>query len=241
MPDRHPFAALVLGICLIAAAAILATTWRGNVKIAQTLDVVGSAKMDLMSDLGRLTCSLQASGSTAEAAYTALQGQIPILTEYLAGMGLTGDAIEPSPINTWTVDEFDSNGRPTGRVLSYEAQQQFVVESKDVDLIKRVSLDLASLVTKGVDIHTQSPEYLYLELSDVKVEVQALAAKDAMERARRIAEASGAKIGPIRDATVGVLQITPQHSTMVSDYGINDNSSIEKQITAVVHAKFAIQ
>ncbi len=41
-------------------------------------------------------------------------------------------------------------------------------------------------------------------------------------------------------ARVGVLQITPVHSVNVSDYGINDLSSIEKKITGVVNATFRI-
>ena len=62
-----------------------------------------------------------------------------------------------------------------------------------------------------------------------------------MRRAKKVSAAAGATLGPIRDARMGVLQVTPRHSTVVSDYGVNDNSSIEKQITAVVHAKFAIE
>jgi hypothetical protein len=40
---------------------------------------------------------------------------------------------------------------------------------------------------------------------------------------------------------MGVLQITPKFSNMISDYGINDLSSIEKEITAVVNASFEIK
>jgi hypothetical protein len=40
---------------------------------------------------------------------------------------------------------------------------------------------------------------------------------------------------------MGVMQITPVNSTEVSDYGINDTSSIEKAITAIVTASFEVQ
>jgi hypothetical protein len=39
---------------------------------------------------------------------------------------------------------------------------------------------------------------------------------------------------------MGVFQITPRYSTEVSDYGINDVSSVDKDITAVVRVTFAI-
>ncbi|OQB37667.1 MAG: hypothetical protein BWY06_02289 [Candidatus Latescibacteria bacterium ADurb.Bin168] len=40
---------------------------------------------------------------------------------------------------------------------------------------------------------------------------------------------------------MGVFQITPRNSTMVSDYGINDTSSREKDVTAVVSVTFAVE
>ena len=39
---------------------------------------------------------------------------------------------------------------------------------------------------------------------------------------------------------MGVFQITPRNSTDVSDYGINDTSSREKDVTAVVTVTFGL-
>ncbi len=39
---------------------------------------------------------------------------------------------------------------------------------------------------------------------------------------------------------MGVLQITPADSNEVSDSGMNDTSSLDKDITAVVNMGFAI-
>jgi hypothetical protein len=40
---------------------------------------------------------------------------------------------------------------------------------------------------------------------------------------------------------MGVFQITPRFSTEISDYGVNDVSSIDKDVTAVVRATFVIR
>ena len=40
---------------------------------------------------------------------------------------------------------------------------------------------------------------------------------------------------------MGVLQIEPVNSTEVSDYGINDTTSIEKKVVAVVNATFTVK
>ncbi|MBD3220414.1 DUF541 domain-containing protein [bacterium] len=237
----HVPAAIILGVSLVIATIILATTWRGNVKAAQTLKVTGSAKMELTSDLGRLRLTVQGDGSTAEAAWNDLQRQLPLVFGFMDDLGVDAAAIERHPVNRWSIDEFDANGNRTGRALSHQTSQDLTVELADVQLIKRLSLDLSSLVTQGVNVRAMPPQYLFTGLAEVKDEVQALAATDAMRRARRVADAAGAALGPIRDARMGVLQVTPRHSTVVSDYGVNDNSSIEKQITAVVHARFAIE
>ena len=41
-------------------------------------------------------------------------------------------------------------------------------------------------------------------------------------------------------ATMGVFQITPQYSNDVTDSGISDTSSLEKEITAVVNCQFYV-
>ena len=40
---------------------------------------------------------------------------------------------------------------------------------------------------------------------------------------------------------MGVFQITPPDSNEVSDWGINDTSSIEKKVTAVSNVVFGIR
>ena len=75
----------------------------------------------------------------------------------------------------------------------------------------------------------------------MKIEIQAEAAKDALVRADRIADATDRSLGALRSARMGVLQITAKNSNEVSDYGMNDVSSIDKVITAVVSASFQIR
>ncbi len=90
-------------------------------------------------------------------------------------------------------------------------------------------------------LQSEPPRYLYTKLGDLKIEMLAEATKDATARARQIADNSGAKLGAVREARMGVMQINPAHSTEVSDSGNNDTTSLEKEITAVVSAKFELR
>ena len=66
------------------------------------------------------------------------------------------------------------------------------------------------------------------------------ATKDAKARAEAIAGSTGNRIGSVQSAQTGVFQITSRNSTEVSNSGIYDTSSLEKDITAVVSVKFAM-
>ena len=45
----------------------------------------------------------------------------------------------------------------------------------------------------------------------------------------------------MRSSSLGVYQITPRDSTEISDYGVNDTSSREKDVMATVSATFAVK
>ena len=136
--------------------------------------------------------------------------------------------------------EYTFEGRPTGRTLHHVYSQRVQVESPDVSKIQATSLEIASLISEGLNFNVEMPEYYYTKLAEIKVDIQAEAARDAMERAEKIAAATGRNLGTLTGARMGVLQITPPNSNMISDYGINDVSSIEKEITGVVNATFLI-
>jgi hypothetical protein len=69
----------------------------------------------------------------------------------------------------------------------------------------------------------------------------AKASENAKQRAENMVRAAGNKVGLMRSAKMGVFQITPVTSTDVSDYGENDTTSLDKKVTAVVSAAFAIE
>lgn len=233
--------AAVLSAALIICAVIMALTWRANRKADQTITVTGSAKKEISSDFGVLRGTISARGQTAEAAYNELNRQKPVLLEYLASKGFPEDKITFFTISSFPVYEVGPNGAQTGRVLDYNYSQRIEINSTDVQKIRLISLEISSLVKKGVTFMVEMPEYHYTKLADLKIQIQAEAAKDAINRAERIAAAANRSLGSIKSARMGVLQITPKFSNMVSDYGVNDLSSIDKEITAVISASFQLE
>ncbi len=238
--NRFIYPALISGIALVIGLFFIANAINKFSKKDQIITVTGSAKKDLVSDLGIQRGNLSISGGTAAEAYRLLQNQKPILLDYLKTKGFSVDQIEFQTISNYPNYNYGENGVQLG-IRDFTCSQGFEFQSNDVKKIKDISLDISSLVERGLNFSVSSPEYYYTKLADLKIEIQAAAAKDAMTRGQKIAEATSRKLGTLTNARMGVLQITPKNSNMISDYGMNDVSSIEKELTAVVNASFEIE
>lgn len=238
--NRFILPAAIMGLALIAGVSIFSYSWSRAKSESQTINVTGSAKRSIVSDLGTLRLSVNVDEADQLSAYKRLKSQVPVLVSYLEGKGFPKNKITFMVININPNYYYNDAGNQTG-IRSFSGSQIVEIQSPNVQLIREISLDAASLIEQGISVSIYTPEYLYTKLADIKVEVQAEAAKDAMIRGHRIAEATGRKLGVLTNARMGVLQITPENSNLTSDYGINDVSAIRKEITAVVNADFQIK
>jgi hypothetical protein len=238
--NSRVIAQMVLALGLIFCSLILTSTWRANTRSQQTIMVIGSAKQDIVSDMGVLRGSIIVTDASLQNGYTRIKTDMPILLAYLQSKGVNKTMLDVMPITNYANLEFTQQGYQTGKINSYTISQRFQFKMADVNKIKQISLEISDLIRQGINLQMDMPEYYYTKLSDVKIKIQAEAANDAQMRAERMAESTKCTLGPMRTAKMGVLQITPKNSNVVSDYGINDVSSIEKEITAVVHASFEI-
>ncbi len=240
--NNHLFLpAVIIGVSFIIGVVFFTNAWKSSQSANQTINVTGSAKKEIVSDLGFLRGTISVQSSTSESTFAELNRQKPILISYLEQKGFSKDKIEFNTISSYPVYEMNDQGYQKGRINGYVYSQRIEIQSTDVSKIKELSLDITSLIEKGVSFNVEQPEYHYTKMSDLKIEIQAAAAKDAMIRAQKIAEATDRDLGPMRSARMGVLQITPKFSNAISDYGINDLSSIEKEIIGVVNASFEIE
>jgi uncharacterized protein len=159
----------------------------------------------------------------------------------LEAQRLPSTEITSTPIVTSSILERYPNGQETGKTLAYQLRESLQLKSNEVDRITTLSRQANELINEGIPVELAPPEYLYTQLSKLRIEMLAEATKDAKARAEIIAKSTGNRIGVVRSADTGIFQITPRYSTEVSDSGIYDTSSLEKDITAVVTVKFAIE
>ena len=120
-------------------------------------------------------------------------------------------------------------------------QQSLFVVSTDVDKLEKLALNPSGVLSKGLVLQSTYLEYHSTKLSDLKRELLADATRDARRRAEEIAMTSGMSIATMSSARAGVFQITETYSTEVTDYGVYNTSTREKDITVTVNATFVPQ
>lgn len=234
-------AGFALAVALVLSSIVLGWSLvRSKSNTEQTIAVTGSARKRITSDLVIWRASVTYQGAQLSEAYNSLKENVPRVREYLKSKGIPDNQIVVSSITTTTQQGKDAQGENTGQITGYSLSQTFEVRSNDVAKVTQVSREATELIDRGILIESQAPEYHYTKLGDLKIEILGEAAKDAKVRAAQIASSTGSSIGDVRSARMGVMQITPADSNEVSDYGMNDTSSLEKDVTAVVNVSFAV-
>jgi uncharacterized protein len=241
---RDRFPQLFAGLTLLSASLIVSSfLWAGAIRNMKRVDdalvITGSAKRPIKSDYIIWRVALTSQQPTSQAAYQQLTGWIDRVQGYLKAANVPAAEISLNSLETVPIPEI-INGRETGKTLAYKLTQKLEIRSTQVDRYAKLSQQINSLITEGIAITSEPPEYLYNKLSELRIEMVAEATKDAKARAESIANSTGNRVGRVRSADTGVFQITPRYSTAVSGEGRYDTSSIDKDITAVVSVKFGI-
>jgi uncharacterized protein len=74
---------LILGLSIIIGVFIFVSAWKSNQSANQTITVTGSAKKEIVSDLGFLRGTLMVQAASPEYAFRELNRQKPVLLNYL--------------------------------------------------------------------------------------------------------------------------------------------------------------
>jgi hypothetical protein len=235
-------------ITVIAASLIMALAVGGGlVKVgagfaARTdngITVTGSAKTTATADNVVWTLNVALSSQLVADAVRKVGADVDAVSAYLTKGGIPADALTLGAVSSYANEEWQ-NGNNTGRILSYRASREITVRTKDVQLVYKLSQGIGSLLQNGVNVNNYGPQYYISTLSDLRPQLLEDAMKDAKTRAVAITKAVGGSVGAVQSVKSGVFQVTTPDSTMVSDGGAYDTSTIEKTVTSTVSVTFAV-
>jgi hypothetical protein len=235
-------------ITVIAASLIMALAVGGGlVKVgagfaARTdngITVTGSAKTTATADNVVWTLNVALSRPLVADAVKKVGADVDAVSAYLTKGGIAADALTLGSVSTYGNEEWQ-NGNNTGRILSYRASRDITVRTSDVQLVYKLSQGIGTLLESGVTVNNYGPQYYISTLSDLRPQLLEEAMKDAKTRAVAITKAVGGSVGSVQSVKSGVFQVTTPDSTMVSDGGAYDTSTIEKTVTSTVSVTFAV-
>ena len=228
--------AIILAAGIVVAAKIITGTFSKD-----SITVTGSAYQIVKSDSARLEFNITTRQKDRVSVYNQAQKQLPVVMKYLEEKGISKENIELNSSNGYYNYKRTPNGNMTNEVENYTLSQPVIINSKDVDKIKELSIELEGLISQGIEVNVMPPMYFYSEISGLKVKLLEDATIDAKERASAMLKATHNKVGKIQSVRMGVFQITPADSTNVSDYGINDTTTIDKKVTSVANVVFRVK
>lgn len=250
--NRNGITAIVIAIIAAATVIFSVTVSTGRfVEYKKTaasggLSATGSASCNFESDLIVWRGGFTASSMNMKDAYGIIKDDAELVRKYLSDNGIANDEMVFSSVDIKQRYQsvYDEHGNyleetPNG----YDLYQTVSVTSTDIDKVETISRDITNLIESGVEFTSNSPEYYYTKLDEVKLELIEKATSNAKQRIDIMAAGSGCEPGELLTASLGVFQITAQNSGS-GEYtydGAFDTRSRFKTANITVRLNYAVK
>lgn len=245
-------AAGVLALGVVLATGLFSYAYRDVRQNTRTIDISGSAEKLVASDTAKwsLSISRQAEAGNLKEIVTQLTTDTQAVSSYLQTRGIKKEEITLQPPSITPICDgqgstsYDRSGNvycASSRLIGYALQQPMVVESSQVSALTALAQSaFSTLAGQGIILTSAGVEYYIRDLNQVKMQLLSDATQNAKQRAEKILQGTGASIGELQSASVGVFQVTAVNSTEISDYGAYDTAAQQKKVTSIVRASFKL-
>ena len=229
---------LSLAVAVVLTAHVIANTIHDARHVHDTISVTGSGRVPISANLVKWSLSVKDEEASAALAAGRLRADAARVRRFLRRAGIPADALSSAVV---TSDVLVTRLPHHRQLTRYRVAQQLDVRTDQIDIVEAASTRLGELIERGIDVSATPLQYISTELTKARLDALQKATEETHRRAEIIVKGLGGKLGPMRSSSLGVSQITPRDSTEISDYGINDTSSRDKDVTAVVTATFAVK
>ncbi len=231
----------IIALGIILAAGIIGFTFYKIKALENTLSVTGSAKTSVVSDTVKWNSQVTRAVGISElnSGYTQIASDIEKVKKFLIDAGVPESEIEISSVSFYENYNYGQNISFNNR--EYILNQYITVSSKDIEKVTGLSKGVDAIIAQGVIFQTMSLEYYISNLPELRVSLLGQAVADAKARADELAKSSGKKVGTLKSASSGVVQVLSPNSTEVADYGSYDTSQIDKEVMVTVKASFTVK
>lgn len=210
---------------LVAAGLIAGGYLLGNqiasLKLAdRSVQVRGSAEQPVVADLATWSLGVSASGDDLAVTQQQLSGDIGRIRAFLAKHGIAPADIEISSVSVSDARANQYSNAPAGS--RFVVQGGVTVRTASLEGIRKAKDGLDELLGQGVVLtNSYGPNYAFTKLNEAKLDLVSRATGEAYKAAEQFAKDSGAKVGGIKRASQGSVQVLGRDSFMGESEQIN--------------------
>ena len=233
---KQHLTAIIFALAIVASAIVLGNAYWKRSQPASKIAVTGLGETDFISDLIVWEGFFEKEAFSLGDAYSGLEKDRLAVTEYLNSKGIVENEIVFNAVQTRqnTRAEYNNEGRFVGNTfLGYILSQTITIESKEVEKVEKTAREITELLNKEIAFYSQAPRYYFTQLADLKIELISKATEDARLRAENIARNSGASLGKLISASMGIFQITGQNSGEDYSWGGTFNTSSKAKTASI--------
>jgi len=243
----------LIAVAIVLTALILASSFKNRNAHENSISVVGLGTTDFTSDQIRWSGNFSTKAPDAKTAYSLINTEKKKVKDFFLAKGFLDKDIH------FTGVEFDKNYRTirleakdndhydkTERIFDgYTASQGVYFSAKKnpelMQKIEKVSQKTAELINKGIEFNAGSLRYTYSALPSLKHDLIEKASQDANARAGKIVSKAKSSLGNLKNASMGVFQITGKGEDVEDTYGGNfDTHSKEKTARITVRLAYVL-
>jgi uncharacterized protein len=205
---------LVLGLFLVLGMAIFGAQIGRAVKIGrefeQYLSVKGLSEREVKANLAIWPIRFSVAAEDLGALQEKMETNSAIVLSFLRETGIDStEIIQGLPVLSDREDE--RLERQTPALPQYRGVVSLVVRSSNVDVVKKAIQRGETLLSKGVGVvgndAENRTEFIFTALNDIKPDMIREATANARASAEKFAQDSKSKVGRIRTASQGVVEI----------------------------------
>jgi hypothetical protein len=241
--------ALVIGLSALIGLAVAGFfIGRGTERLrsaVRTVTVKGLVEKEVKSDQAIWTLTLRRASADLKDAQTKIAADREAALAFLKKQGFEEGEIERTPIRT--IDKLAREyGQPQGGdPMRYILTTSLVVTTPKVDLVRSSLGATDTLLQSGVVLDggeggAANPRFVVSTFNALRPQLLAEATKNAREMAQQFAADSGARVGSIRSANQGQIQIFGSDGNDESG-PFSPTSTIQKRIRVVSTFEFALE
>jgi hypothetical protein len=173
----------------------------------RSITVKGLAEMNVESDFAVWPLSFRRAGKQFAEVQEALAADREQVIAFLRQAGIEESEIEIRPLQV--TDVYSREYSQPNQPFRYTGQGQVLVKSARVAEVAKAALSIDPLIQAGLVIEGDvTPNYELRGFNDVKPALLSEATRNAREQAMQFAAEAGARLGPLKSANQGVIQIS---------------------------------